>query len=137
MDVLPLYGMQEVWGSNPHSSTQVRQIFRNSPEGHFRGVQQQSTAASRNLAETAGSAVPDELVGVSLARRVSGNEVPAAGAGSCASRVAVRRAVGLFLRRGARRLVLELVLVRLRAGRSAAMQVGRTGTGSAQSGAVL
>jgi hypothetical protein len=25
---LPLDGMQEVWGSNPHSSTQVRNIIR-------------------------------------------------------------------------------------------------------------
>jgi hypothetical protein len=28
VDVLPLDGMQEVWGSNPHSSTQVRTYFR-------------------------------------------------------------------------------------------------------------
>ena len=28
VDVLPLYGMQEVWGSNPHSSTQFTETIR-------------------------------------------------------------------------------------------------------------
>jgi hypothetical protein len=27
VDVVPLYGMQEVWGSNPHSSTQWSSRF--------------------------------------------------------------------------------------------------------------
>ena len=41
-----IHGMQEVWGSNPHSSTQVRRIFRTaeSPifEAYSSKVQQQA-----------------------------------------------------------------------------------------------
>ena len=44
VDVLPLDGMQEVWGSNPHSSTGKRRNSKTRTQGSGQ-VQQQGTAA--------------------------------------------------------------------------------------------